>query len=162
VIRRASVADADAVVRVYVDSWNEGFGDLLPRRSVTKQMKVRWRDDLAAGPPHHWWVADQDGSVIGVAGVGPSRDPIDPALGELDTIAVAPSHWRAGVGRSLMDVAVRQLVDDGYREAVLWTPAGYERGAAFYSATGWTLDGATRDQGRQVSYRRVLHEPALQ
>ena len=30
---------------------------------------------------------------MGFAGIGPSRDPDDPRLGELDTIAVAPRAW---------------------------------------------------------------------
>jgi GNAT superfamily N-acetyltransferase len=41
-----------------------------------------------------------------------------------DTIAVRPTQWRCGIGRSLMSVAVGQLGADGYDAAVLWTING--------------------------------------
>lgn len=81
-------------------------------------------------------MAEREGSGIGFVGIGPSRDPIDPKLGELDTIAVDPACWRMGVGQKLMSVALTYLRADGYREAILWTLAGYERGQTFYEATG--------------------------
>src|SRR6516165_5017860 len=103
----------------------------------------------------HWWVAKDRTEIVGFVGVGPSRDPIDVALGELDTIAVSPSHWRQGVGRALMTVALRALAA-GYRDAVVWTVAGYDRGSRFYEATGWHRDAGTRADGREVSFRRSL------
>jgi hypothetical protein len=36
----------------------------------------------------------------------------------------------------------------------VWTLANYPQGQEFYAKTGWTLSGSTRDDGRQVSYRR--------
>jgi hypothetical protein len=33
---------------------------------------------------------------------------------------------------------------------------GYERGNAFYLATGWLPDGGERDEGRQIRYRHRL------
>jgi GNAT superfamily N-acetyltransferase len=95
-----------------------------------------------------------------LVGVGPSRDPVDPRLGELDSIGVDPAYWRTGVGRALMAVAFDALA--AYDEGILWTIAGYERGIAFYESLGWVADGGTRDEGRQVSFRwspqRVLDQ----
>jgi hypothetical protein len=50
-----------------------------------------------------------------------------------------------------MAVALDELAK--YREAILWTTAGYERAIAFYQAVGWVADGRGRDEGRQVSFR---------
>jgi ribosomal protein S18 acetylase RimI-like enzyme len=102
-----------------------------------------------------WWVAQDGIEIVGFVGVGPSRDPIDIALGELDTIAVAPSHWRLGVGRSLVTIALRALAAD-YRDAIVWTVAGHDRGYRFYEAMGWHRDGRTRADGQEVSFRRSL------
>ena len=155
-IRAARAADAVEVARIYIDSWNAGFGDLMPHRTVTQELVARWQADLVKPERHRWWVAELDGAIVGFAGIGPSRDPVDPQLGELDTIAVEPSHWRSGIGQRLMSTAIEHLIADGYREAVVWTLANYPRGQRFYAATGWSLDGGTRDQGRQVRYRRSL------
>jgi len=94
--------------------------------------------------------------IVGFVGVCSSRDPIDPTLGELDTIAVDPPVWRTGVGRELMTVALQWLRSDGYRSALLWALSRYPRGACFYEATGWQLNGASRQGGQQVRYDHRL------
>jgi GNAT superfamily N-acetyltransferase len=154
-IRTPTVTDAPEVARIYVESWNEGFGDLLGRRGLTNMEVTRWSTDLVDGRAR-WWVAEADGAVLGFAGVCPSRDPIDPELGELDTIAVDPDQWRSGVGSALMKVALEALAEDGYRKAVLWTPAAHEAGHAFYERMGWRPTGAERAEGRHVAFEIEL------
>ena len=151
-IRSATAADAEVVTRIYIDSWNAGFGKLLSRadRAVTQELTERWRHDLAKPIPYRWWVAELRGSIIGFVGIGPSRDPVDAQLGEVDTIAVDPLYWRAGTGRMLMLLALQYLAADGYHQAILWTVEGYDRGIAFYEAMGWRRDGGIRDEGLQI------------
>lgn len=156
--RTAVPEDAEAVARIYVDSWNEGFGDLMPTRKVDANLASRWRTDLMQ-PTHRWWVAERDGTIVGFAGIGPSRDPVDPSIGELDTIAIDPSQWRTGVGRALISQALHFLSADGYAKAVVWTLARYPQGAGFYRATGWRLTGTVRSGGGQVCYGRQLGNP---
>ena len=155
-VRSATPSDAGDVARIYIDSWNKGFGKLLPHRELTPQDVALWRGDISKGEPHRWWVMELSGIVAGFAGICPSRDPIDPALGELDTIAVDPIYWRMGIGRELMSITLRYLASDGYQEAILWTLADYPRGQRFYEATGWRLDGGMRKDGTQLRYRHSL------
>ena len=149
-IRSALQADAEIVARIYIDSWNAGFGELLSRanRTVTSELIERWHHDLVQPGPHRWWVMEFMGSIVGFAGTRPSRDHVDVQLGELDTIAVDPSYWRARIGEALMAVAQHFLRVDGYDEAILWTVVGYEQGITFYEAMGWCRDG-----GRQIRFR---------
>ena len=121
-IRPATPTDVDEVTRIYIESWNAGFGELLSQadRTVTPDLVERWSHDLARPAPHRWWVAERMGSIVGVVGIGPSRDPVDSQLGELDTIAVDPPHWRTGIGRALISLAFQSLVSDGYSEAIRW------------------------------------------
>lgn len=160
-IRPATPADVDEVVRIYIDSWNAGFGKLLSRadRAVTPDLIERWSRDLSRPVPHRWWVAERKGSVVGLVGVCPSLDPADPQLGEVDTIAVDPPHWRTGVGRALMSVPFRHLASDGYNEAIVWSAERYEWGIAFYEAMGRRRDGGVRDDGRQIRFREKLRSP---
>ena len=134
----------------YIDSWNEGFKGLMPGRSLEGDLIDRWRADLAR-PTHRWWVAVVGDTVAAFVGIGPSRDPLESGLGELDTIAVDPPYWRQGIGRSLMHRALQRLRFD-YRAAILWTFESYERGQRFYEAVGWYKDGTSRDNGRQIRY----------
>lgn len=149
------MTDAPEVARIYVESWNEGFGDLLGRRGLTNTEVTRWSTDLVDGRAR-WWVAEEGEDVVGFVGICPSRDPVDPALGELDTIAVDPVRWRSGVGRALMTVALEALVEEGYEKAVLWTPAGHEPAHAFYERMGWRPTGADRAEGRHVAFEIAL------
>lgn len=153
-LRPAVADDAAVVARIYVDSWNQGFGHLMGLRELTQVLVARWRDDLTGGTPE-WTLAELDGEVVGFVGVGPSRDPIDPALGEVDTIAVVPAAWRRGVGRALMTHAVERLRVTWPR-AILWTPANYDRGHAFYRAMGWQPLGRSRAAGAEVAFGRDL------
>jgi N-acetylglutamate synthase-like GNAT family acetyltransferase len=152
-LRRATSDDAEGVAYVYVESWNQALVPSLPPRVLDSEQTARWRHDLKAASLR-WWLAQSGESVIGFVGTGPSRDPADAELGELDTIAVSPSAWRRGVGRRLMDVAVHDLVEAGYRQAVVWTLADYESGRHFYEATGWHTSGESRADGQQIAFRR--------
>jgi GNAT superfamily N-acetyltransferase len=125
-------------------------------RCFTPDILTQWRADLSMPVPHRWWVAEANDSVVGFTGICPSRDPINPSVGEIDTIAVDPAWWRRGIGRALMMHSVDYLNRDGYREAILWTLTNYERGHRFYEATGWKPDGGQRDHGRQIRYHRRL------
>ena len=153
-LRSPSAGDVEQVAAIYIDSWNEGFGHLLGLRDHSQERIDRWRDDLASAETT-WTIAEHDGHVAGFVGIGPSRDPIDPALGELETIAVAPRCWRQGVGTALMMRGL-ELLKARWSSAILWTPANYERGHSFYKATGWQELGKVRASGTEVAFGRHL------
>lgn len=158
-LRPAGPEDVAVAVGIYVDSSNAAFSAWQPRIQLDEVGMSRWTEDLAK-PGYRWWIAEINGRAVGLAGIGPSRDPVGEAIGELDTIAVVPAWWRRGIGRALMAVANDHLDLDGYERAVLWTWAGYHRAAAFYPSVGWTRTQTFRDGGRQVCYSRArLHLP---
>lgn len=153
-IRAATAKDAPRVVEIYVDSWNAGFTGLMPPIVADDARTQRWTTELAGGPTT-WFVAEADGLLAGLVGIGPSRDPVDPQLGELDTIVVDPAHWRTGLGTTLMHTALEALAT-AYPQAILWTLANYPQAQRFYESTGWYPNGTTRDNGHQVMYRHDL------
>lgn len=148
-------SDGLRVAEIYVASWNAGFGELMPTLVLDDERVERWASDLTEGAGQ-WWVATVAGEVVGFCGIGPSRDPVDPSLGELDTIAVEPGYWRRGVGATLMRTALEALAAFGYRKAIVWTLANYPQGRHFYESAGWVRDGGTRDDGHQISLRHDL------
>lgn len=155
-IRTAGPSDAEEITRIYVDSWIAGFGARMPAISYDTARVSRWRDDLGPDSATSWWLVEEAGTARGFVGIGPCRDPVDPELGELDTIAVRPESWRSGYGTLLMDTALRALGDAGFRFGILWTLNDYPRGESFYRAHGWRLNGATRHGGDQVRYDHDL------
>jgi ribosomal protein S18 acetylase RimI-like enzyme len=154
VLRRADPSDAPTITRIYVESWNAGFGHIIGVRELTTDLVDRWRHDLRDGDVT-WVVAELDAELVGFVGARASRDTVDPTIGEIDTIAVAPPAWRRGVGRALMTAALHDL-GTRFRSAVLWTVANYEQGHDFYRATGWTPLGRTRADGTQIAFGHPL------
>ena len=155
-VRMVEPFDVEAIVKIYVESWNTGFGSRMPKIEPDTARIERWRRDLSGATPTRWWVAEREGSIVGFVGIGPCRDPVGAGLGELDTIAVAPSAWHTGVGKQLMSIALNALQSSGYRSAALWTLSDYPLGESFYVSTGWRLNDATRDHGNQVRYDHDL------
>ena len=127
----------------------------MPPRVLDRDEVARWEVDLAS-ESMQWWLAVTNALVVGFVGTGLSRDPVDPRLGEIDTIAVAPVAWRHGVGRALMGVALDDPVGAGYREGIVWTLADYPRARAFYEAMGWRASGEVRLGETQVAFRHPL------
>ena len=91
-------------------------------------------------------VAERRGEVAGLAVLQRSPDDdADPAsVALLDRLCVEPASWRRGLGRSLLDASMNELHARGFREITLWT-AEWSSSRGFYDATGWSLDGATRE-----------------
>ncbi|MFZ2503629.1 MAG: GNAT family N-acetyltransferase [Nocardioides sp.] len=156
-LRRPVASDAGEVAAVYVTSWNTGFRGLMPPKAHGAYQVARWERELTGGSVR-WWVALHGESIVGFVGTGPSRDPLDANLGEVDTIAVAPGTWRQGLGRVLMAAALDDLRSAGYAAAILWTLAESEPAHAFYTATGWRASGESRDGGSQVAFRHLLSQ----
>lgn len=108
-------------------------------------------------PPEEWerWITDPDviclvaerrGRAAALAVLCPSPDPdADPIrVALLDRLYTEPAAWRRGLGRALIDAAMEELSARGYREVTLWT-AEWNTSRGFYEASGWMLDGATRE-----------------
>jgi GNAT superfamily N-acetyltransferase len=164
-VRRATVADADAIGRVHAASWRaayEQFGPAFLDTIVDEERVDLWRRVLA----------ESDGVVFvapsaaptGFIYVGASRDDeAPPHVGEVMTFYAAPEVWGTGIGRALMTVGLDELRAMGFTEAMLWVLDTNPRARRFYEAAGWYLDGGTKHQSwrnaefDEVRYRIFLH-----
>ena len=168
-VRDATPADAEAIARVHVAAWQEGYrhvfgAERLATLSVAERAE-RWREILSRGGEARTIVAERGGSVVGFAGVGPTRDAIaDVPPGELYAIYVDPTDWGGGAGRALLAAAVDALRAARYSEACLWVLEDNPRARRFYEREGWQPDGARRHGEHlgvptvEIRYRRRLEE----
>jgi GNAT superfamily N-acetyltransferase len=107
-------------------------------------------------------MAEDDGVVVGYLGCGASRDTdLGDDVGEVRSLFVSPSRWRAGVGRALMEAAFVDLRKRGYSTATVWSFGANDRANRFYESCGFEPDGASRTEERfggipSVRYRRSL------
>ena len=169
-VRVASVEDAPGIARVHVDTWRTAYRGILPADSLNalsyEARTQRWRDNLAqAGPQQFTLVAQYDsGEVVGFAGGGPERDGTPGYDGEIYAVYVLAQHQRLGIGRQLMDVSARHLMDQGFGAAMLWALEANRRARAFYEALGGQLIGRkTKDIAGtpQIEVAYGWSDPAL-
>jgi ribosomal protein S18 acetylase RimI-like enzyme len=139
VIRPATPADAEALARVHVRTWQAAYTHLFPAERLAAISVERRAEQFRLYPPI---VAEENGEIVGFVSVGASRDP--DADGELYAIYVDPAHWRTGVGRALIEAGEAQLGAEDRRDVVLWVLEDNPRARSFYEAAGWQLDGARR------------------
>jgi len=165
-LRPAEPADALAVARVHVRSWQTAYRNLLPNdyldqlRPEDRAQKYTFASPNPLDP--YTIVAAEDGVIHGFATTAPARDPDVPSFGELYALYVEPDRWGRGIGVALISAARVHLVDLGFKSAVLWVLAGNVRAERFYRLDHWTADGHRRSDEvwgvavNELRYQRTL------
>lgn len=164
-IRDARGGDEPAVADVHVRAWKTAYAGLIPQDyldSLTPADRIPGYRFGAEGPAVPRTILALDGSLLGFATFGASRDADAASAGELYALYVDPDRWRTGAGRALLAATRAGLLAAGHAEAILWVLRGNDRAARFYEADGWHRDGAERWEepwgvrSRVHRYRRDL------
>ncbi len=128
-VRRAGVADAEAIARVHVASWDAAYADLIPepsrRQFDVPRRAIQWQRLLDGGA--RVWVAMEDEVVVGFVEV---RGP------EIPVLYLHPGWWRLSLGRTLLVTALRAIRTAGHERAWLWVLQDNEPAKAFYTRLG--------------------------
>jgi ribosomal protein S18 acetylase RimI-like enzyme len=170
-IRQAELADSEAIAVIHVRSWQAAYQGLVPQQYLDgmtpSQRQPLWERLLAetSWPRKGILVAEVDGSVVGFAGFGPTRDrDEDPeTVAEIATIYLAPEVWGAGIGSQLVTTALETLAQADYEEATLWVLDTNVRARRFYETNSWHSDGSVKqDETRgfaltEIRYRRAVN-----
>lgn len=144
VIRAAEPRDAPALTRLAAEIAAEDGAWLLStdgRRSVADERRylraVRGHADAAV------FVADDDGLVVGRLSL--ARDP-HPASAHVADLAlmVAASHRRRGLGRGLLEQAVRWALASGVTKLELHVFPWNEPAVRLYESFGFAREGLRR------------------
>lgn len=147
-VRPATTDDAHAIARVHVRSWQVAYRGLVPDSILhglsVEQRRTIWHQLLANTDGIVTLVAERNAELVGFCSIAtPSRD--DDATEEtceVTAIYVAPSAWRAGIGRALLTTALDEVRQNGWREVTLWVFAADAGARAFYDGFGFVPSGA--------------------
>jgi len=142
-VRAARPDDAQAVARVYIDSWHDTYPAILPTdllcAMTPRGQTSRWRSAIASRSREKILVAEcAKHGVVGMTSFGPSQDKALGLDGEIYTLYVAPDFFGLGVGRSLLRAAFATLQMSAYTSCVIWAHAG-NPARFFYEAMGGRL-----------------------
>jgi GNAT superfamily N-acetyltransferase len=165
--RRAVDADAEAIARLHIASWQNAYRGQLPDSfldGLSLELASRtefWRMHIStqSSARHEIWAADFDGDVRGFAALGPARRDDETESGEIYALYVDPLHWSQGVGGALLTHATARLFRE-FSSAILWVLASNVRARRFYERARWAHDGGIKIENlpdgtklREVRYR---------
>jgi len=138
-LRKMTVDDIPAVV----DLDHKSFSLPWPERS--------FRFELTDNPASRCWVAEVDGSVVGMIVVWLIVDEAHVA-----TLATHPDYRRQGIGRRLLAYALRQLMQDGARSSFLEVRASNLAAQEMYRKFGYEAKGRRRHYYRDNDEDAIL------
>jgi ribosomal protein S18 acetylase RimI-like enzyme len=130
-VRRATVADVDAVRAVGHAAWPATYGPLFGDGYVAAGLARWWSEEavLRSITASRTYLAERDGAAVGTATVG-ELDGV-PVLWK---IYVRPDDQGGGVGSALLEAVLADLPAGRLR---LEYVEGNERAAAFYRSRGF-------------------------
>lgn len=148
IIRRAGLADAEALAALGAETFVETFGHLYPPSDLEHYLAEaypleRIEKDLA-DPAKATWLVEVDGQAIGYALAGPCGLPhaeVTAQCGELKRIYFRQAAQGAGLGRRLFDEVMAWLQAEGPR--TVWIGVWSENHGAqrFYGRAGFEKAG---------------------
>jgi ribosomal protein S18 acetylase RimI-like enzyme len=142
-VRPARHEDAQAVARVYIDSWHDTYPAILPtellRAMTPRGQTARWRSAIVGSSRERVLVAESlQHGVVGMTSFGPAQDKAMGYDSEVYTLYVAPGFFGCGIGSALLGAGFRALRTSSYTSCVIWAharnPARY-----FYETMGGRL-----------------------
>ncbi|HEY6077971.1 MAG TPA: GNAT family N-acetyltransferase [Polyangiaceae bacterium] len=154
--RDARSSDLQALAQVHVAAWRAAYAGLMDPEfleSLAPEHALRRLRPALEPQPPLLVVAEHDQNIVGFCRFGLSRDAdTSPHTGEVFACNVAPAHWRCGFGAQVMAAALSRLAELGCDTCTLWVLEQNDRARRFYSALGFTPDGATRIEAAGTAY----------
>ena len=155
VVRRAVVADAEALGRCHLECWREAYGDLVdpvrlaPFLADVEEFVGRWRHALVSGSEVR--VAQDNADLVGFASVQPASGDV-PA--HLHSLYVRRSLWSTGLGQRLLDAVL------GDEPATLDVLRDNARARRFYARNDFVPDGTEQEEPRLGAVEIRMIRPA--
>ena len=120
------------IAKIFLDCLQIQYKDILPdeiRQSFTLSSSIDlWKKGFDTVPPMQMLGAFVDGQLTGFTKFGP--DSSNPEIGYLASLYVSPHFGRRGIGKTLLENALKQL--SRYKVTQLWVFATNEPAINLY------------------------------
>lgn len=134
--------DRAAISRVYEESWKFAYKGIVPQdylSSLNSESFVPVRED------RYSLVLLEKGKIVGTSSYCKSRLEDMPDWGEIVSIYLLPGFMDRGLGKPLLEAAVKGLADMGYGRVFLWVLEDNLRARRFYEKNGFVPSGRTME-----------------
>ncbi|HMS24575.1 MAG TPA: GNAT family N-acetyltransferase [Acidimicrobiia bacterium] len=140
-IRQATMADRDAIVRVFRDSFIPITQDCFPGIDISpftiEAFTPLW-EELMSDPNNGIFVAVDDAHIVGVVALAPTRNP---RVLELEKLFIDPSHQGRKIGPALVEQAINYAQEMGCSSLVLSTWEASKPSQKLYESMGFVRTG---------------------
>lgn len=146
-LRRATVADAEAIAKVRIESWLASYRGIIPDTYLDsmklEESALHWRTILealaVAGERICVFVAESEGQVIGfVSGMLLPEAKLG-MQAELTAIYLRPAWQRSGIGRRMLQKVARVFQAQGINSLLAWVISDNAAARNFYEDLGGAL-----------------------
>jgi len=141
-LRRAVDADAEPLARGAIEALAEYPAFAPPGwKGPALGPELEHTRAVLSDPDHHCVVAEAGGRIVGQVTVVPAaraaRPVEDSELGHLRNLYVDRSQWGSGLAVTLVEAALADARERGFRELRLFVAEGQQRARRFYEREGW-------------------------
>lgn len=162
-IRYANKGDADSLALIYSQSYQAVFKGIIPDSILENVFSVEKRKEgllreLSEGVPVNVIMCDED-KQLGMLTYGkPKDEDLDDSFVEIWRIYLLPSCIGKNMGAELMNFAVTEIHQKGYKKIILWVLEDNVRARKFYERMGFIQDGTTRiiNVGKELKDLRYM------
>ncbi len=141
-IRLARPEDAAGIARVHVDSWRSTYKDMISDELLANLSYERraqgWKEILKNSHNNGFvYVAENEpGEIVGFVSAGPGQAGEPEFKGEVYAIYLLQQFQGKGLGRMLMEAAIKELQSRGVSSMLLWVLKDNLPSCRFYEALG--------------------------
>lgn len=107
-----------------------------------------------------FWIWEIDGAIAGFYRATRYPGRVSHVL-LLGTLAVDPARHGQGVGRAMIDDALRRFRADGIRRVELYAESDNAQALAFYRRLGFVIEGTLRDFYKRADQPHYVDEHVL-
>ena len=122
VIRKAVPEDAENIIDISIEVWNETYNDLIPKEIIDKlQSKDETRIEKqkrSIKEKNHTFVVEVDGKLVGFHSFGKCKDDNFKDSGEIYAGYILDGYQGLGIGRKMAVACMQELIEEGYNTLV--------------------------------------------
>ena len=162
VVRKADGNDAAALAEILVKSFRVAFAELITHETMERcSNEENCREMFAAicaSGEGQFYIAEHEGKACGEL-YWQDGDELENSA-HIVAIHSLPETWGSGVGKAMVEAALRDIRSAGKEQVYLWAFKDNRRARRFYEKNGFVWDGSERvsefDGALEVRYRRGL------
>lgn len=137
-LRPGRDSDAEALIALIWACWSQYPGIRIDVDGEMPELRTLATYYAKAGGA--LWVAEADGSVIGMI----ATHPLEGSRWEICRVYVHPSRHGTPLGHRLLDTAEAHAIAAGATRLVLWSDTRFERAHRFYEKRSYVCSGPVR------------------